>query len=278
MNKIVVPVDFSDTSENAAIFAANLTKQVADASIILYNAFDNIEAGSDGTPLQSDDKGRQALIEFALQALKKKLQYITDADISIQVEENDHFVDSLERFANQNNVQLIVMGITGASKASQILMGSNTLDLVERKTAPVLIVPPDAQFKDTKNIMMICDFKDVEKTIPITALKEVLNLFRLKLYVVNVDSEHYIDLSDEYKAERAKLDSMIKEYEPEYAFIRMYDFVDSINQFASDKNIELIITFPKSHSFLSNIFKTSHTKKLVYHSHVPIVAIHSSPN
>jgi hypothetical protein len=115
----------------------------------------------------------------------------------------------------------------------------------------------------------------VERTFPVAQLKALLNLFKPTLHVVNVDSEHYIELTDEYKAERAQLDNMLKEFKPEYSFIRMFDFMDTINQIAADKNIDMIITFPKEHSFLSNIFKTSHTKKLAYHSYVPIVAIHS---
>lgn len=275
MNKIIVPVDFSESSENAARFAAHLSKGIPEAELILYNVFDNIEAGSDGTPLQSDDEGRKSIMEFALQSIKKQLAVITPANISIMAEEDDHFVDCLERYVRHNGIQLIVMGITGATRLGQIFMGSNTLNLISRKTVPVIIVPPEAQFTDAKNIMLISDFKDVERTIPLAQVKSVLNLFKPRLHIVNVDSEHYIELTDEYKAERAKMENMLKEFNPEYSFIRMFDFVDSINQVAADRNIDMIITFPKEHAFLSNIFKTSHTKKLAYHSHVPIVAIHS---
>jgi hypothetical protein len=37
----------------------------------------------------------------------------------------------------------------------------------------------------------------------------------------------------------------------------------------------MIITIPKNQSFISNLFKITHTSKLAYHSHVPIVAIQS---
>ncbi len=276
MNSIIVPTDFSETSNNAARFAAHLTTHIPDAHLILYNVFDTIEAGSDGSPLESDDAGRKAIMEFALKSVEYELSSITNARISIVAEEDDHFVDSLERYVRHNDIQLIVMGITGATRLGQIFMGSNTLKLVTRQiTAPVVIVPPDAQFKDAKNIMLISDFKDVEKTIPIAPLKSLLNLFKSNLHIVNVDTEHYVELTEEYKSERAKLHAMLDEFNPEYYFIRMYDFMDAINQFVSDKNIDLIITFPRKHSFLSKIFKTTHTKKLAYHSDVPIVAIHS---
>ena len=275
MNKIVIPTDFSEPSYNAARFAAHISKDIPGAELILYNVFHTIEAGSDGSPLESDDEGRKSIMEFALQSVKKQLAEITDANISVLAEEDNHFADSLERYVRHNGVHLIVMGTTGATRVGQIFMGSNTLNLISRKTVPVVAVPPDAQFKEAKNIMLISYFKDVERTIPLAQVKALLNLFKPTLHIVNVDSEHYIELSDGYKEERAKLAAMLKEFSPEFSFIRMFDFMDTINKVAADKNIDMIITFPKSHSFLTNVFKTSHTKKLIYHSHVPIVAIHS---
>ena len=275
MNHFIVPVDFSETSKNAARFAAHLSAEVRDAHIILYNVFDPIEAGSDGTPLDSDVNERRALMELALKSVVTELSGLTNAKITVTAEEGKHLVECLEGYVRRHKIQLIIMGITGASKVGQIFMGSNTLHVVAQGIAPVIIVPPDAHFKGAKNVMLITDFKDVDKTIPIGPIRELLRLLKPNLHIVNVDSEHYVELSDEYKVERAKLDKMVKEFKPEYYFIRMYDFMDAINQFVDDKNIDMILTIPRSHSFLTNVFKGTHTSKLAYHSHVPIVAIHS---
>jgi hypothetical protein len=154
-------------------------------------------------------------------------------------------------------------------------MGSNTLKIVRRKIAPVIIVPPDAQFTSTKNVALISDLKDVTRTIPQEPIKKVLSMFNANLHVLNVDSEHYIELTDEYKAEKSKLNEMLKDYKPEFSFMRLYDFIDAIDEFVKNNKIDLILTIPKNDSFLSNLFKITHTSKLAYHSHVPIVAIHS---
>jgi hypothetical protein len=50
--------------------------------------------------------------------------------------------------------------------------------------------------------------------------------------------------------------------------------LDATNSFTSDHNIDLIVTVPRKHSFLMGLYKTSHTKKLAYHSHIPVAAIH----
>lgn len=275
MNTFIVPIDFSETSKNAARFAAHLSSQLHNSSIVLFNVFDTIEAGSDGSPLSSDDDARKAIMELALRSVQSELTNLTDAKITCVAEESNDFVGSLESYVRRNGVQLVIMGITGATRLGQIFMGSNTLKVVNRRFSPVVIVPPDAGFKAMKNVMFITDFKDVDTTIPIAPIKELLDLFKPNLHIVNVDSEHYVELTEEYKAERDKLHKLVKDYNPEYYFIRMFDFMEAINQFVQDKNIDMILTVPKNHFFLSNFFKTTHTSKLAYHSHVPIAAIHS---
>jgi hypothetical protein len=83
-----------------------------------------------------------------------------------------------------------------------------------------------------------------------------------------------VELTEEYKKEREWLSKTFESYHPEFYFIRMFDFLDAISNFASDHEIDLIVTVPRKHSFISGLYKTSHTKKLAYHSHVPVVAIH----
>jgi len=278
MNNFLVPIDFSETSRNAARYAAHISTLVPDAHVILYNVFDSLEYGSDSSPLATDaeeDAGRKAIMELALESVRTEISPITSARISLVAEESHRFLDTMEKYVNNNNIQLIIMGITGATRLGQIFMGSNTLNLIKRGTVPVIIVPPHAHSESAKNVMLLTDFKDIDSTIPVQTVKSVLDMFKPRLYIVNVDHEHYVQVTEEYKAERTKLEGLLKDYSPEFYFIRLFDFLDAINQFVVDNKIDLILTFPRKHSFLSNIFKTTNTTQLAYHSYVPIVAIHA---
>ena len=279
MNNFIVPVDFSEASKNAARYAAHISTLVPDAHLILYNVFDTLEYGSDSSPLNTvddnEDASRKAIVELALGSVRTELSGITNARISLVAEENSRFLDTLEKYVRENNIQLIIMGITGTALLGQTFMGSNTLNIVRRGIAPVIIVPPAAHSESAKNVMLLTDFKDIDNTIPIDTVKSVLDLFHPRLHIVNVDHEHYVQVTDEYKAERGKLESKLSAYNPEFYFIRLFDFMDAINQFVADNKIDLILTFPRRHSFLSNVFKTTNTTKLAYHSHVPIVAINA---
>ncbi len=277
MKTFIVPTDFSDTSKNAAYFAAHIAQQVPDAHIILFHVFDKIEAGSDGSILFNDHEGRKKIMELGLESVKiDMLGKCPGINISVYAEENKSLMDGLERLARQEKADLIIMGITGATRLAQIFIGSNTLSMVNKNICPVMIVPPDASFTGIKNVVFTSDFKEVERTTPAKSIYAVLDIFKPFLHIVNVDSEHYVELTEDYKAERAKLDKMLANYSREYYFLRSYDFIEAINQFVQDYHIDLIITVPKHHSFLEGLFRSSYTKKLAYHSHVPLIAVHES--
>ena len=275
MKTIIVPTDFSDTSKNAALYAVQLAAEVQNARIILYNVFEKSGSGSTGIVIDDQPLTHKRDMEMALESIKTDmLNTASPVDISCVAEESNSLLDSLERFAVDQKADLIIMGISGTTRFEQAFRGSNTLSMVDKNVCPVIIVPPHVHFKPIKNVMLASDFKDVEKTTPIKAIKAILDLFQSNVHVVNVDSEHFVELTDEYKIERAKLESILEGYQTDFYFMRQFDFVDAIGQFAADKNIDLILTVPRKHSFLSKLFVKSHTKKLVYHSDVPVLAIH----
>lgn len=273
MKPIIVPVDFSETAMNAARYAAEFSNVVKGTSLILFNSFDKILAGSDGSPLFSDPGARMDLSMAALENLKAEIYPLTAAKIECVAAEGE-LVANLRSLVKRTGSELIIMGITGSSRLDQLLIGSNTLSLISQDIAPVLIVPPAAKFKGIKNVVYSSDFKNVDKTTPLAPIRSFLQLTGAGLHVVNVDSEHHIELTEEYKAEKAKLNSMLSEFKPEYYFIRIFDFTDAISTFSEGHDIDVIITVPRKHSFLESLFKSSHTKKLAYHSHIPILAIH----
>ena len=270
MKTFLVPVDFSATSVNAAEYAVALTKEIPGVDIILYNVYSQISFAS----LTDKEKGsRKDVTERELKKLQRKLAGSESQNITVESEEGS-FIENLEKYVVSNHIDLVIMGITGSSRIKQVFMGTNTLNVIRHVNTPVMIIPPKAEFKGLKNVLFTSDFKDVARTTPFESLKRILDLFKPNLNILNVDSEHYIELTEEFKIERGAMEDKLNSYNPEFSFLRAYDFLDGINRFAEAKEIDAIITVPRKHSFLSQLFKTSHTKKLAYHSHVPIIAIH----
>ena len=57
-------------------------------------------------------------------------------------------------------------------------------------------------------------------------------------------------------------------------FVYEKDVNKGILEFIDVNNCDLIVTSPKKHNFFYNLFVESHTKKLVFHSPVPVLTIH----
>jgi nucleotide-binding universal stress UspA family protein len=260
MKDFIIPVDFSETSLNAVRYAADMLSGRPESHVILYNMFKH-----------EDDS---AMAGSYLESLKAELEQKEVSHIELVKELGSDLIDNLGRLAYQKTAEMIIMGITEKEEWRQLLLGSNTVRMAETSVCPVMIIPPHAKFNGINNIAMTSDFKNVVETTPVLAIKTILELFSAQLHIVNVDNEHYVSLTEEYLDERGKMQKLFLDFNPEFYFIGINDFYEAIDEFVKSKNIDMIIVMPKNHRFINSIFSTSHTKKLAFHSPVPILAAH----
>jgi nucleotide-binding universal stress UspA family protein len=260
MQTVIVPVDFSETSLNAARYANQLLTGHYGVTLVLYHMYEK--------PAQEPE------IHAKLEDLRAQLREKGIVKTEIITEKGNDFIDELEKVAKHRSADLVIMGITTRSVIGQTFIGSNTLKMVERNVCPVLIIPPGAKYREVKNVLLTSDFKNARSTTPSVPIKKILRTFRPNLHVLNVDSNHYVALTEDYQAEKAALKEMFSEFFPEFYFLGLHDVDEAINQFANDKQIDFIIMIHKEQTLLSRLFVKSHTKQLAYHSSIPILALH----
>jgi nucleotide-binding universal stress UspA family protein len=258
MINVIIPLDFSETSLNAAHYGTKMYANRADVNVILYHFYASGEEVS--------------IANNYLESLKTELLKNNVAIETIS-ESGENFIDSLTAFAHVKSTYMIVMGLTGKSGLALRFSGSNTLKMAEKNVCPVLIVPADAKYSSVKNVLIASEMKYVEDTPVLLAVKRVLTDFKPNLHILNVDSSHYISLTTGFKEERDKMEVLLADFKPEFYFMRLFDFHESINLFVHDKNIDMIIIGPKHHSFFEKLFKTQHTKKMIYQSKVAVLAV-----
>lgn len=260
MHKVIIPIDFSETSLNAARFTAKMLAGKEDATAILYHNYDN-----------QDDFD---ISHNYQESLKKEFIRAGVKNVECENEMGGDLIENISRLAHTVRATLVVMGITGKSAIRQVMFGSNTLKLIDKNLYPVMIIPPDAIYNGINNAAFASDFKNVENTTPSALINSVLGMFNPKLHIVNVSNEHYVSLTTEMEAEKAKLKEMFSNYTTEFYFITMNDFYEAIDNFVKDYKIDVLITVPKHQSNSTSLFKSTHTKRLAYHSHIPILAAH----
>ncbi|MEC5148070.1 universal stress protein [Chitinophaga sp. 212800010-3] len=276
MKTLLVPTDFSDTAYNAATYAIALGNSLGATRIILYHAYELIVPVPDiptMIPMVNPDDLREASMD-GLNKMKRELGPLADGGTTLVVRaDNALLAATIEEVCKNEGVDLIVMGITGGSKLEEVLVGSNTIDVVKHTSFPVLVVPGNARYKPIEKIVFAADLRKVADTTPITPLKKLLRIFNAELHVINIDHESRHFTTDT-PFETMMLDTLLEDFQPVYHFIDNPDVVAGIVEFAEENKADLILTIPKKHGLFESIFKRSRTSKLAYQTHIPLLTLH----
>jgi nucleotide-binding universal stress UspA family protein len=260
MHRVIIPVDFSETSLNAARFAAQMLAGKKDTVAILYNNYEG--------------PGDYDVAVMYQENLKREFRARGVEQVQYENEMGGDLIENISRLAHTVRATLIVMGITGKSVVRQAMFGSNTLKLVDQNLYPVMIIPPDATYKGIENVALASDFKDVEATTPAALINGVLDMFRPKLHIVNVSRDEQVAGSEEVALGKSQYLEMFRDYPLEFYFLNTGDFFQAVDQFVKDHKIDVLLTIPKHQSNAISLFKATHTKRLAYHSKIPILAAH----
>jgi nucleotide-binding universal stress UspA family protein len=146
MNRILVPTDFSPNSQPAVHVAATLA-QTTGAEIVLLHVDVSMAYVSPLTEysLTTEFSVEAYAIDAAEQmaAIKQELMLAPDyinLNITTRVESGDLY-QVIQRVAEEDEADLIVMGTRGAHGAEEFFFGSNTEKVIRSAKCPVLTVP-----------------------------------------------------------------------------------------------------------------------------------------
>ncbi|HSU49576.1 MAG TPA: universal stress protein [Segetibacter sp.] len=278
MKTILVPTDFSETANNAASYAIKLASDILANKIVFYNAFQPPPVITENTLPAMPIVDIETMKEISEQGMSAFLEKIkTECPPEIELKKKTGFsvlLEDIGEICKEEAADLIVMGITGTSKIEEVLIGSTALSVVKHTQVPVIVVPSNAQYHPIKNVMLASDLKNVTETTPVHLIKNLLNATKASLFVVNVYDDEK-DITADKTAQQESLLKLLQDYNPRIEFENNDNFIAGINHFVETNNIDIIITIPKKHKFFEGLFTERHTKKLAFHSHVPLMFIHS---
>ncbi|MBT2564035.1 universal stress protein [Pedobacter sp. ISL-68] len=274
MSTYLVPVDFSNTADHAAQYAARLSFAMTNSKIILLNAYyvseyESILPTPDLIITTDVHIADEITRRFeALEKLKVKMLGINpNAEIEIYLTRETLLRSIIDR-VNREEIELIIIGSNGKKAKDESDIGSNAIKISKSSPVPVLVVPPKADYQSIRKAILACDFKKVKEVIPMHALKNILSKHALELLVLNINSGHVIDSQEEHF-----LQEMLKDFSPAYHYADHPDTIKGIVKFAKSEEAQLIIALPKKYSFFESLLHESVSQKLTIKSHVPVLLL-----
>ncbi len=276
MRKILIGLDFSGLSEHLLRFgfewADALQSEVGllhvfPVPIVSADAFVYVPAPEDLEKMKENFVSQlHELGNKVLGNLKLNVHFTAHAI-------NGSPADSILDFARESNFDLILLGLQGANYVSERLIGSTTTHLFHNSFLPVLAIHKSCQFTQINNVLFAYDqesFHNKALLGPLLSLKEKLQFSIQVLSIVNEMNE-FPSLAQKMEADQ--LEPFFPIEGTSYHIIQNEDPAAGIQEYCKNNSIDLLTLVPRKHSFFESLFKESTSKKIAYHTELPILAL-----
>ena len=271
MKTILAATDFSPAASNAVGYAADMAMAI-NARLYLLHVY-QIPVSFSELPVSVNLEDMIHDAEKEMEKLAEQLSRKTEGKLNIHSEVRmGVFFPELKTVCQQISPYAVVMGSQGKTATTRFFFGEHAVYAMKHLHWPLITVPPEAGFHSIKKIGLACDFDKVMETIPIDEIKGLVADFQAQLHILNTGKKEIFEPGVVF--ESVLLQEMLDNLKPSYHFITLENTDEGILDFTNQHQIDLLIVFPKRHNLMQKLLHKSHTKQLVLHSHVPVMAIH----
>jgi nucleotide-binding universal stress UspA family protein len=291
IKNILVPIDFSKYSLNAAKYAVHVALQ-KNAKITLVHAYFNPVTN----PLCYDNfytfpsNVADALREIEENANDKMKDLLTNLKVYmadnqiVGIDPATKLIggiaeEAILEFAETGQFDLIVLGSRGRA-LSDYWFGSFTLNIIEKAKIPVLTIPEDASFK-VKNFKRLMYATDFDKSDGM-AIRKLLNIARpidVQIFVVHIDlTNENPFINYDLVHFKEKYIGALEEVDMKFDLIKNPNLVKGIEKYITEKDIDILAVTTHKRNLITSLLKPSITKELVFEINIPLLVFHSASN
>ena len=276
MNTILFPIDFSPASINALEYGIELNKNIKSKIILFHSYFIPIPVSEAPIAMPSDLSIKNEAAESLNSIVIKYRKLFPEMTFNSNLVEgfaNDEIISEIIK----TKCDLVIMGMKEISVLKHFFIGSNTTKVLEKSTCPVLVVPENSRMKRIKKIIFaanygIDDFNNVNELISFA------KIFDSEIILLHI-SDNSENLAFDYNQlgefknkiyEESGFDKIsFKVFENENTY-------EGINLYLEEINADLLSISTRYRTFIQNIFQSNLTKKMVYHTQLPILVFHTN--
>ncbi|WP_223034388.1 universal stress protein [Hanstruepera marina] len=274
MKTILLPTDFSENSWRAIQYALQLFKS-NDCKFYIMHVFEP-QASAPSTGITSK-RAYQAIhdsrAKSSQEGLDKILQQVQDYSNNPKHTFETKLAygsltNSVQGFADNNDIDLVVVGNKGASAIQKATFGSNAAQLILKLTCPIIAVPESAT-TNINEIGFATDYSIDDYGEGLNLLREITLSNKARLAVVNVvnNSEYITDLN----AKREMLEQVLKPLTLEYYTLTDVPVEQGIHVFTESRKLDMLVLITKKRSFFEKLTTRSHSKAISHNLDVPLI-------
>lgn len=275
MKKIILPTDFSENAYNAITYAVQLFKDVETTFYLLHTytpAVFRAENLHKASEVNLEDQNHAVAME-QLTEVKLRLQndfnitthtYLTLAVFNTLTDEVDNLVES-------EKADLVIMGTKGVSDVFEVLLGTNTTEVMRRAKCPLIVVPSGFEYEAPREIVFPTDYEIDYEQNQLRQLLGIAEIHNSRIDVLHVSTGY--KLSQDQTRHKQKLEQLLGQAPLTFHHLPDQGVIDAINIFKLDKPKALLVMIRNKHTFLERLFFEPIIKKIGLQINTPFMVI-----
>ena len=276
MKKIILPTDFSENAYNAIRYAVELFKDEETTFYLLHTYTPPIFQVEYvfQSPSQSNlEDLYQTRAMKQLEALKQRLQdeFKTPGHIFRMRAAFNTLTDEILLITKNENVDLVIMGTQGVTKAKEILLGTNTTQVINKSLCPVIAVPSEFRYRTPEAILFPTDYEINYDRENLQQLLDISKKYGSTIDVLHITSGY--ELSEEKLRKKQKLKDILVPIDLIINDLPDQGVIKAINQFQAKKVIDFLVMVRNKHTFFERMFVEPIIKKIGFHIEIPFMVI-----
>ncbi len=282
MEKILVPSDLSDISENALKLAVDIADRLS-AKIYLVNFIDHPYGKSFTASGDVDRKYGDNENLFTIQLIRKNYERLgnlasgysrNSGDIHYEVYDED-FDGGVEQYVNGKGIDLIVMGTTGEETIEEFFTGNHTEQVIQKVGCPVISVRDKYSETDFGHIVLGLDLKQDGKDDFSKAMGYINDLSTHLNSTVDV-----VHVADPGSSNHSILEAQLKDFSQRHGLLN-YNVTVTENEdkergliaFAHARGASLLAVLTHVEGGFFRVFSHSTSEEITRESDIPVLTI-----
>lgn len=272
MINLLIPTDFSPAARTALNYGVALASKL-DASIHIIHMI-HVESFTHAAAQVHMNMILEKMTENAQHDLHKLAEELKQTHKKLKIKtdslQGEFLSSTINSYVKDHGIDLVVMGTRGASGILGNILGSNASDVIARSSVPVLAVPPGTTYGKHPRIILTTDLNNLEPKMRIIAPLAAVLESGITLLHISTDGSHTSKEEDDIK-KRFSSEFNIKDLHVK--IIQNASIENGIHDFALAHQPCILAMFTHKSGFFDKLFGKSVTRKVVFHTEVPLLAM-----
>jgi len=281
MKTLLVPVDFTDSSDNAVNFAVEWAKKYLYERIILLRSFyssmyENMIMSADFSNVNEEylNKKRSDEREM-LNQLCSQVDQQTGKGIQVQTAVTElPLIRSIIEMMNEEKPEMILVGSDKQHADNESFVAGNVIAIARVSPVRVLIVPEGRNYQKIEKALVPVDFKSVASLNKINRLRSSPRWHEVEILALNVDAaQKNLNPDEQFKQSEENLHNYLKNFRHSIYYEPDKNVINGILNFKRLNEVQLMIALPGVHSFLYSLTHKSISEALYKKCPLPVMIL-----